>query len=67
MRLKEEQLVAVEQFVSGKDVLSLPTGFGKSLIYGILSAVASYTIDKTRQQTDCRARGAPLCRGVQAS
>ena len=40
MRLKEEQLVAVEQFVSGKDVfVSLPTGFGKSLIYGILPAV----------------------------
>ena len=39
-RLKEEQLVAVEQFVSGKDVfVSLPTGFSKSLIYGILPAI----------------------------
>ena len=40
MRLKEEQLVAVEQFVSGKDFfVSLPTGFSKSLIHGILPAI----------------------------
>ena len=40
MSLKEEQLVAVEQFVSGKDVfVSLPTGFGKSLIHNILPAI----------------------------
>ena len=38
--LKEEQLSAIEKFVSGHDVfVSLPTGFGKSLIYGLLPAV----------------------------
>ena len=36
-RLKEEQLSAIEKFVSGQDVfVSLSTGFGKSLIYGLL-------------------------------
>ena len=36
-KLKEEQLLAIDEFVSGKDVfVSLPTGFGKSLIYGLL-------------------------------
>ena len=35
-RLKEEQLSAIEKFVSGQDVfVSLSTGFGKSLIYGL--------------------------------
>ena len=39
-RLKEEQLLAIEKFVTGSDVfVSLPTGFGKSLIYGLLPAV----------------------------
>ena len=38
--LKEEQFSAIERFVSGKDVfVSLPTGFGKSLIYGLLPAM----------------------------
>ena len=33
-RLKEEQLSAIEKFVSGQDAfVSLPTGFGKSLSY----------------------------------
>ena len=35
--------MAVEQFVSGKDFfVSLPTGFSKSLIYGILPAVYNW-------------------------
>ena len=39
-RLKQEQVQAVVEFVRGRDVfVSLPTGFGKSLIYGILPAV----------------------------
>ena len=39
-KLKEEQLLAIGEFVSGKDVfVSLPTGFGKLLIYGLLPAV----------------------------
>ena len=38
--LKEEQLLAIEKFVTGSDVfVSLPTGFGKSLIYGLLPSV----------------------------
>ena len=36
-QLKEEQLLALEKFVTGSDVfVSLPTGFGKSLIYGLM-------------------------------
>ena len=39
-KLKEEQLLAIDEFVSEKDVfVSLPTGFGKSLIYGLLPPV----------------------------
>ena len=39
-KLKEKQLLAIDEFVSGKDVfVSLPTGNGKSLIYGLLPAV----------------------------
>ena len=35
--LKEKQVEAILALVSGKDVLvSLPTGYGKSVIYGIL-------------------------------
>ena len=38
--LKEEQESALEEFVSGKDVfVSLPTGSGKSLCYGLLPSV----------------------------
>ena len=41
--LKEKQLEAVEEYMNGNDTfVSLPTGYGKSLIYGILpSAFAS--------------------------
>ena len=36
----EEQLSAIEEFVCGQDVfVSLPTGFGKSVIYGILPTI----------------------------
>ena len=39
-RLKEEQLLAIYKFVTGSDVfVSLPTGFGKSLIYGLLASI----------------------------
>ena len=39
-RLKQEQVQAVVEFVRRRDVfVSLPTGFGKSLINGILPAV----------------------------
>ena len=35
--LKEEQLPAIEKFISGQDIsASMPTRFGKSLIYGPL-------------------------------
>ena len=37
---KEEQLLAIDEFVLGKDVfVSLPTGFSGSLIYSLLPAV----------------------------
>ena len=36
-KLKPKQSEAIESFVSGKDVfVSLPTGYGKSIIYAIL-------------------------------
>ena len=39
-KLKEEQLLAIDEFISGKDVfVSLPNDFGKSLIYVLLPAV----------------------------
>ena len=39
-RLKDEQLSAIEKFVCGQDVfVSLPTGFRKSVIYGILLTI----------------------------
>ena len=40
VKLKEKQPEAVLAFLSGHDVfVSLPTGYGKSLIYGILPIV----------------------------
>ena len=39
-RLKEEQLSAIEKFVSGQDVfVSLPTGFRKSVIYRLVPTI----------------------------
>ena len=36
-RLKPQQFEAIAQFVEGKDVfVALPTGFGKSVIFGVL-------------------------------
>ena len=38
--LKEKQLEALESFIGGNDTfISLPTGYGKSLIYAILPLV----------------------------
>ena len=38
--LKEKQLEAIQMFCSGNDVfVSLPTGYGKSMIYGLLPLV----------------------------
>ena len=35
--LKDKQVEAIETFVNGSDVfVALPTGYGKSLIYGLL-------------------------------
>ena len=42
-KLKENQEEAILGFLSGHDVfVCLPTGYGKSLIYGILSIVFDY-------------------------
>ena len=39
-QLRPKQREAVEALVSGKDVfVSLPTGYGKSVIYGILPSL----------------------------
>lgn len=40
VKLKARQRTAVEAFVKGSDVfIALPTGYGKSIIYGILPLV----------------------------
>ena len=40
IRLKEKQFEAIKQFCWGNDVfVSLPTGYGKSLIYGVIPLV----------------------------
>ena len=40
LRLKDKQLEAVHRFCCGNDVfVSLPTGYGKSIIYAILPSV----------------------------
>ena len=40
LTLKPKQLEAVANFCNGKDVfVSFPTGYGKSIIYGILPLV----------------------------
>ena len=40
VRLKEKQVDAIISFCSGNDVfISLPTGFGKSLIYACLPLI----------------------------
>ena len=46
--LKEKQIEAIDSFVKGKDVfVSLPTGYGKSIIYASLPLV--FDIVKGRQ------------------
>ena len=40
LSLKPKQLEAIQKFCSGKDVfVSLPTGYGKSVIYAILPSI----------------------------
>ena len=42
--LKQEQMQAILEFIDGRDIfVSLPTGYGKSLIYGLLSLSSSET------------------------
>lgn len=50
MELKPEQVKAIVEFVRGRDVfVSLPTGFGKSLIYGLLPIVLERLLQKPKQ------------------
>jgi len=40
LTLKPKQLEAIQKFCSGKDVfVSLPTGYGKSVIYAIMPSI----------------------------
>ena len=42
--LKPEQMQAILEFIDGRDIfVSLPTGYGKSLIYGLLPLSLSET------------------------
>ena len=41
--LKPKQIESIETFVSGKDTfISLPTGYGKSVIFAILSLLFDF-------------------------
>ena len=45
--LRPKQLEAIEAFVSGKDTfISLPTGYGKSIIFAILPLLFDYLLGK---------------------
>lgn len=47
-QLKDKQMEAVCAFVNGKDTfVALPTGYGKSIVYGILPSV----FDKMRGES----------------
>ena len=51
--LIEEPFSAIEHFASGNVLVSLPTGFGKSLMYGLL--VCSIALeDRQEQSRFCR-------------
>ena len=42
-KLKERQVEAVEAFIKGHDMfISLPTGYGKSVIYAVLPIVFNF-------------------------
>ena len=59
-RLKEEKLLAIQKFLTGSDVfVSLPTGFGKSQIYGLLLAVFN-RLKGYREQTSVPLIVSPL-------
>ena len=52
-QLKEQQRQAILAFVGGRDVfVALPTGYGKSLIYGCLPRV--YDLLREVQSDECR-------------
>ena len=49
--LKPEQMQVILEFIDGHDIfVSLPTGYGKSLIYGLLPLSSS----ETRKYICCR-------------
>ena len=49
--LKPKQLEAVESFVSGKDTfVSLPTGYGKSVIFATLPLLFDFLLGKALLQ-----------------
>ena len=53
--LKEKQVEAILTYISGKDVfVTLPTGYGKSIIYGILPLIFDEYKGKYSIQTDVR-------------
>ena len=49
-QLKPEQLKAIGEFARGQDLfVSLPTDFGKSLIFGLLPVVLENLLQKPKQ------------------
>jgi len=51
---KPKQVEAVESFVSGKDTfVSLPTGYGKSIIFAILPIIFDLLLGKIYSQSKC--------------
>lgn len=52
IHLRDKQREAVEEFMMSKDTfVSLPTGYGKSLIYGILPVAFDHF--RCKSYTDC--------------
>ena len=48
--LKDKQVEAIQKFCQGLDVfVSLPTGFGKSMIYGLLPLI----FDRAKGKLNC--------------
>ena len=51
IKLKEKQLEALLTFLTGRDVfVSLPTGYGKSIVYGIMPLVFDSIKGKSRER-----------------
>ncbi len=55
-QLKQQQISALQQFVSGHDLfVNLPTGFGKSVIFQAATVVLDF-LNRTRRDKTCKSK-----------